>query len=463
MGVVQQLQGLIEGVLGVAGVLGGYLGPAVGLGALLFDAVLLGVQHVLIDLAPVEEMQELLLLALELLEAAGVALGLADSRLHLLSGVPLDRLSDGLLLARREAHAAVEALDGALDGADVRVAGSAASSASLAAEAAEVLVEPAVAGHAVEDQSPAAVAAEDRASEVVPVLAGAVASQRGRFQHLLNLLEGLAVDEGLVTAVRVLGAVPRHYADVVVVVQHLVNLAPTQRHRSALRGHAAPQTGFLKHVAQAGDRVVAGRVCLEGHLYQRGAVGVDGDGADFAALDALAGVDVADWGLAERATVGVLAGEPHLDLLGIAAGAEGVDSRHDGVEQSPGGRVVGALQSGLQLAAVTLDLPQQPERIEVIARDSREVVEDDVGRPKLGELGQHVLERRAPRVGPGAPRLHELGDDARPELLSVALTGLTLAGDRVALRVMRLVHLTVTGHPQIHHRCWGRMGNGEVG
>ncbi|HEY7829173.1 MAG TPA: hypothetical protein VIC06_01255 [Solirubrobacteraceae bacterium] len=123
--------------------------------------------------------------------------------------------------------------------------------ASLAAEAAEVLVGSAVAGYAVVDQASAAVAAEDRASQVVLVFASAVAAQGGRLQHLLNLLERRPVDQRLVTAVGVLGAVPGHDSDVVVIAQHLVDLATTQRRRSALGSRAAPQTGFLKPVAQA--------------------------------------------------------------------------------------------------------------------------------------------------------------------------------------------------------------------
>jgi hypothetical protein len=127
--------------------------------------------------------------------------------------------------------------------------------------------------------------------------------------------------------------------------------------------------------------VLAGCERLEAVLNEVVSLGVTGDGADFLAVDPLAGVQVADAGRSHCAAAGELALQAHFDLLAISAGTMGVHPGYNGVEEHSVLVVADALQRGLQLAAVVLDLPPQPEGVELVARDAREVVEDDIGWP----------------------------------------------------------------------------------
>jgi hypothetical protein len=83
------------------------------------------------------------------------------------------------------------------------------------------------------------------------------------------------------------------------------------------------------------------------------------------------------------------------------------------------GTVVDALQRGLELGVVALDLAQEPERVLLLTGHPGEVVEDDIGRFERRERGQHVLKRRALQVRAGASKLHELRHHTRPETLGM--------------------------------------------
>ncbi|HWF32929.1 MAG TPA: hypothetical protein VG188_10275 [Solirubrobacteraceae bacterium] len=175
------------------------------------------------------------------------------------------------------------------------------------AQAAEVLVDPAAPSHSVEDHAPPAIAAGEGASEIVLVLSRPVAAQHRRLHYLLHTLERLGVNQGLVATIGVLGAVPAHNADVVVVTEHSMHLRARERFGCALGSLAASQSDLIEKVSQIGDRVVATRVCLEGHLYEGAAVWIDRNCAYFAAFDPLAGIDVADRGFRDGSAVGELA------------------------------------------------------------------------------------------------------------------------------------------------------------
>lgn len=74
--------------------------PLARLGALAFDAFLLGPHDVVVDLVFVDQVEKLLLLALELFEPPAVAGDLISGGLRLDAGVALDFLSHGRLLGR---------------------------------------------------------------------------------------------------------------------------------------------------------------------------------------------------------------------------------------------------------------------------------------------------------------------------------------------------------------------------
>ena len=176
--VVDEDERVVEGVHDVLDLAGGGLGPLAGFGALGLDALLLGLQDLFRDAAVVEELDELLLLAGEFAQSAGVALGVAAGDLGLALDVGAQRLADGVLLVWLERLALVAAYDGALGALDREVRRRAASAALDAAEAAEVLIDSAAFAAVAPVAEALAAGAEERALEVVVVLVGAVAAGR---------------------------------------------------------------------------------------------------------------------------------------------------------------------------------------------------------------------------------------------------------------------------------------------
>jgi hypothetical protein len=59
----------------------------------------------------------------------------------------------------------------------------------------------------------------------------------------------------------------------------------------------------------------------------------------------------------------------------------GIDPRQYRVDQHPGVIVGDLLKRGLQLGTVALDLSQQPESVDLLTSNPREVVEDHKARP----------------------------------------------------------------------------------
>lgn len=68
-------------------------------------------------------------------------------------------------------------------------------------------------------------------------------------------------------------------------------------------GGAGGQTGGCDDLMHLLSGVVASGVQLEGFEHERGALLTEGDGADFAAVDLLSDVEVADFGLGDGAAV----------------------------------------------------------------------------------------------------------------------------------------------------------------
>jgi hypothetical protein len=283
--------------------------------------------------------------------------------------------------------------------------------------------------------------AVDRSLQVVVVFVGAVAADPVGVEDSLHVCEGLLVHECGVKA-RALDALAGDDAGVVVVAQHAMNHAARERAAGALHGRARAEPGVREDLDDARNRVLASLGQVEGERYVGRTLWIDGDRGDLASVDVLAHVQIADRRQSVSASLGELALEAHLDLRPVIARAKGVDAGHDREQQQPLRAVVDRLAGGDKLRTAAVDLTEQPEGVGLVAGDAREVVEDDVGRAQLRQLAQQLLERLPPRVGAGAPRLCVLAHDARPQRSGVAFTGLALAGDRVAQRVVRLVDLS---------------------
>ncbi|HEY2141884.1 MAG TPA: hypothetical protein VGG98_07485 [Solirubrobacteraceae bacterium] len=113
---------------------------------------------------------------------------------------------------------------------------------------------------------------------------GAVAAGAVAIQHLLHLIEGRPVDQGIVAPLA-LDAVQRHDPDVVVVSEYPVHGAARDGFAWPLGGPAGAQPGVLKDLGDRRDGVLAGSGQIEGELDEVGAVGIDADRGDFAAFD----------------------------------------------------------------------------------------------------------------------------------------------------------------------------------
>lgn len=142
---------------------------------------------------------------------------------------------DFLYLLRGELDGAVVILDCFLDVSDGEVPGAAARASCLVAEAAEVLIYPAVSSVASVYEPAAAVVAEDRALEVVEVLLGAVAGVTVSVEDLLHLLEGVSVDDRGVASLA-LDAFAGNDPDVVIIAQEAVHAVAAQRFGCSLGG-----------------------------------------------------------------------------------------------------------------------------------------------------------------------------------------------------------------------------------
>lgn len=107
----------------------GYLAPSLCLAALSFDTRLLSLQNLLANTAFVEQVQELLLLAVQLLESPGVAVRLALTYLYVACGVFPNRYTNCLLLASCQADSCVVGHYGPLDVGGLNVASRAVAAA----------------------------------------------------------------------------------------------------------------------------------------------------------------------------------------------------------------------------------------------------------------------------------------------------------------------------------------------
>ncbi|MGD0380319.1 MAG: hypothetical protein ABSC30_10075 [Acidimicrobiales bacterium] len=255
---------------------------------------------------------------------------LAFGRRVLVAGghLGVDRLAQSFGPIGWHLDAAVEVLDLGLQlvGGDVAFLAARAIAAVLLPQAVEVGVD---ALGALDRESPPAHAADEHALEVVVVAALPGAAHGPGGQQLLDLVERVPLDEGLVTA-GVLDAVPLDDADVGAVGEQ-AGEARDGECLGAVVAVAAPvaKAPVRDLLGQALDRPLARGVQLEGGFDERGAFGVRDDVRDLAAADGLADVEVAEGSL-----VGVAA---HLGLLAhplsdLARQVGGVELGHQGVD-----------------------------------------------------------------------------------------------------------------------------------
>ncbi|MEA5154479.1 MAG: hypothetical protein VB059_06765 [Raineyella sp.] len=192
---------------------------------------------------------------------------------------------------------------------------------------------------------------------------------------------------------RLLGSLVAHDADVVRVAQHREERGTADRPGRTLRRGYGGESARGGLGEQTDDGVLAGCVLLEHPPHQRGALGVDLDGAVLAALlVALADVEVADR-CSHRGAAGLeLLVQALADLGCEVLGVELRDGRHDAVQQHPRGRLVDVLRRrhqghpGFDQTTVNLHIVQS------VAGETVDLVDDAVGDLMRGDVLQHPLQ-----------------------------------------------------------------------
>nr|WP_232794372.1 hypothetical protein [Pseudofrankia saprophytica] len=368
--------------------------------------------------------------------------------------------ADLVLLGFGEADAGVVALHCLLDGLHAQVGHGAVGAALVTAQAeeVEVLLGPRDA------QAAATPSAGDGALEVVVVDALLLPCQVVGLQYLLDALEEAVRDEGLM-APFVLGAVEEHFADVVPVTQDSRDVGGGQRPR-----HLGAVWQGLKSLLGQGfgdgaDGPLPRGVGLEGPPDERCPLRVDNDDGDFAALDALPGVEVADRGPAWRPAKFRLLGHALQGFGGEVAGVELGNARHDGVQQLPSGGLVDVFLDADQRRTHGLQLEHDVGVVPSVAGEAVHLVQDDViDVALLLDEDQHLLEL-TPVSGLGRlTPVNELRNHLSVQALSFVLTGVALGGERAAVWVIVTLHLFGSRHPKVDHGSLAafRLGYGEV-
>nr|WP_243861105.1 hypothetical protein [Cellulomonas uda] len=238
-----------------------------------------------------------------------------------------------------EALAAVVPLDGVFDGCHLVVWLGAGAVASVGAEVVEVLGAVAV-EHPLDAQPlvfaaySLALAAVDGAFEEVVVDPASFAGLAARLHDVLDGVEQVLVDEGFVPA-GVLLALVGHDADVVAVLEHLVEFVDRDGSGGTAGGRPRQEATVGELIGQVVQRVLARGVQLEGEPHVGRSLFVDCDGADLTALVVVDDVLVAELGDADRAAaLGLLA---HLvgDVRAGFAGLVLVEDREHALHELP--------------------------------------------------------------------------------------------------------------------------------
>ncbi|MDX3173464.1 hypothetical protein PV382_14335 [Streptomyces scabiei] len=245
-----------------------------------------------------------------------------------------------------------------------------------------------------DDQSAAAVAAEDAGLEVVRVVALSLTDEVGS-EDVLNFLPGDQVGKRRVAA-GVDDAPIHDLTPVVGIGQDAVQDVGPDRARRHLGGPLRGEPPGFQLVGQRPKCPRAAREGFECPADQLGTLGVHLYRALLAPFGcAEYDVQVAEWSLARGATgLGLLA-HPLVHLGGEVAGVELRDGRHDAVEQHPGGGLVDVFRRGDQSRAGLLDRQSDLDVVHAVPCQAIHLVDEHVVDGVFCEVAQHPLE-----VGP---------------------------------------------------------------
>ncbi|HEX5852287.1 MAG TPA: hypothetical protein VFY36_04265 [Solirubrobacteraceae bacterium] len=166
-------------------------------------------------------------------------------------------------------------------------------------------------------------------------------------EYRLDLVEGFAVDQRIVTADHSLAPVLDD-PNVVGITEQLVQAGLADRRWAAFGGWPATQTVSLQMFGQPGDRPVAGRVQIKGDLHQRRTLGIYLDRANVLVAFEFTMRPVANWRLERCPATQVLLVQALLDLGREVVGVVLREGREHAVHEASGGRRIDVLRRRYQ-------------------------------------------------------------------------------------------------------------------
>ncbi|HJQ02944.1 MAG TPA: hypothetical protein VJ851_15220 [Jatrophihabitans sp.] len=225
---------------------------------------------------------------------------------------------------------------------------------------------------------------------------------------LLDTLEDGQADQRLVLA-GVLDTAPCDDTGVVAVLQDFVHLIYRQRLGYAGAGRPGHQAADRQLRSQLVQRPLAGGVGVKRPANVLDSVRVNIDGPDFAAVDKLPHVQVADRGQRRRPA------EPNLglgafdDLGRQILAVELGDGTHDAVQQHAGRRLIDVLSAGDQPGTAPLDGQIDLDIIGTVPGQPIDLMHDDVADGLRSQVAQHPLQVRPVRRASRFSGIHVFG------------------------------------------------------
>ena len=169
----------------------------------------------------------------------------------------------------------------------------------------------------------------------------------GSRQQELDLLEGVDVNERVVTSTDGLAAIG-HLARVVPIAQHAMDAADTQGRRRALGGCPGGEAELCEVIGQRNGCPVAAGVEVKCERHEWAAIRIDLNPSNVLPLDEVPLREVAGWGLERRSAELVLLHQPFGDLGGKVVGVVLRERGEHAVHQPASGRGVDVLAGGNQ-------------------------------------------------------------------------------------------------------------------